>query len=235
MATLIELSEVSKSYSIGEETIHALKEISLSIPKGELIVIEGPSGSGKTTLLNLIGGLEAADSGHVWVDDVDITTMEDAALTEYRRRKVGLVFQFFNLIPTLTALENVRFAAELVGEQAGDPENMLQRVGLAERMHHYPGQMSGGQQQRVAIARALVKNPALLLADEPTGSLDTETGQEILRVMRRLNRDTGQTVIIVTHNTAIGKIADRVIRMSSGMLFEVEEIANPLSTQEIRW
>lgn len=232
---LIQLTGVRKSYTLGGEEIQALKNVSFTVPKGEFVVIEGPSGSGKTTLLNLIGGLEPADSGSVVVADRDVAGLDERALTDYRRHQVGLVFQFFNLIPSLTALENVRFAAELVGDQAGSPEEMLRQVGLGDRMHHYPGQLSGGQQQRVAIARALVKNPALVLADEPTGSLDTHTGQEVLKAMRRINRERGQTFVLVTHNTAIGKIADRVVRMSSGELVEAKEVANPLSTQEISW
>ncbi len=235
LLNLIELKHVRKSYQLGGEEVHALKGVSLTVERGKFAVIEGPSGSGKTTLLNLIGGLEPADGGEVTVDGHNVARLDDRALTDYRRFKVGLVFQFFNLIPSLTALENVRFAAELVGRQAADPDEMLALVGLESRRHHYPGQLSGGQQQRVAIARALVKNPALVLADEPTGSLDTETGQEVLRVMRRINRDRGQTFVIVTHNSAIGKVADTVIRMSSGELLGVEANANPLSTQEITW
>ncbi len=232
---LIELTGVRKSYRFGEEEVHALKGVTLGVERGKFAVIEGPSGSGKTTLLNLMGGLEPPDEGTVNIDGQNIARISDRALTEYRRFKVGLVFQFFNLIPSLTALENVRFAAELVGRQAADPAEMLELVGLGDRLSHYPGQLSGGQQQRVAIARALVKNPALVLADEPTGSLDTETGQEVLRVMRRINKERGQTFVIVTHNTAIGKVADTVIRVSSGELIGVAANANPLSTQEIRW
>jgi putative ABC transport system ATP-binding protein len=232
---LVQLQGVHKSYSLGGEEIHALKAIDLDIPKGEFIVVEGPSGSGKTTFLNLVGGLEPADSGTITVDDQDITRLNEHDLTQYRRRKVGLVFQFFNLIPTLTALENVRFAAELVGEQAGNAEEILTQVGLEDRLHHYPGQLSGGQQQRVAIARALVKNPALVLADEPTGSLDSKTGQEVLVVMRRINRERGQTFVLVTHNTAIGQMADRIIRMSSGQVSAVNKNTDPRSTQELEW
>ena len=232
---LVQLQGIRKSYSLGGEAIHALNNVDLDIPKGEFIVIEGPSGSGKTTFLNLIGGLEPADSGTITVDGQDITRLSEHDLTQYRRRKVGLVFQFFNLIPTLTALENVRFAAELVGDQAGDPAEVLNQVGLGDRLHHYPGQLSGGQQQRVAIARALVKNPALVLADEPTGSLDTKTGQDVLVVMRRINRERGQTFILVTHNTAIGQMADRVIRMSSGEVASSKQNTDPRATQELVW
>jgi putative ABC transport system ATP-binding protein len=232
---LIELNRVGKAYTLGGETIHALRDLTLHIPRGEFVVIEGPSGSGKTTLLNLIGGLERLDSGQLTVDGQTVAALDEHALTAYRRRKIGLVFQFFNLIPTLTALENVRFAAELVPDQAADPAEMLAMVGLGDRLHHYPGQLSGGQQQRVAIARALVKNPALVLADEPTGSLDTRTGQDVLVVMRRINRERGQTFVIVTHNTAIAQMADRVIRLSSGQVAEMHQIADPRATQELEW
>lgn len=235
MTILLDLKQICKSYTLGGETVHALRNVTMEVPAGEFVVIEGPSGSGKTTLMNLIGGLEPADGGNIQVNSIDITTLDEKSLTNYRRNKVGLVFQFFNLIPTLTALENVRFAAELVGKQAASAEDMLAAVGLKARMHHYPGQLSGGQQQRVAVARALVKNPALVLADEPTGSLDTETGQEVLHVMRHINKERGQTFFLVTHNTVISKVADRVIRMSSGELLEVEKVANPLPTQEICW
>ena len=232
---LIALDAVSKHYTLGGETVHALQGVTLDIPPGEFVVVEGPSGSGKTTLLNLIGGLEPADTGRIVIDSQDIAAADDAALTRYRRRQVGLIFQFFNLIPTLTALENVRFAAELVGAQAADPAEVLAQVGLGDRLHHYPGQLSGGQQQRVAIARALVKNPALVLADEPTGSLDAHTGQEVLAAMRRLNRERGQTFLVVTHNTAIGQMADRVIRLSSGTIQDVQVVADPRATQELVW
>ena len=232
---LIHLRNVSKAYTLGGETVRALHNVQLEIPKGKFIVVEGPSGSGKTTLLNLIGGLEPADSGDIMIDGEDITGYDETALTRYRRHKVGLIFQFFNLIPTLTALENVHFAAELVGSDAADPAEMLDIVGLGDRMHHYPGQLSGGQQQRVAIARALVKNPALVLADEPTGSLDADTGREVLIAMRHINRARNQTVVLVTHNTSISQMADHVIRMSSGQVAEVQQIADPRATQEIRW
>ncbi len=230
---LIELHSVQKYYCLGGEDIHALRDIHLNIPKGEFVVIQGPSGSGKTTLLNLIGGLEPADEGRVTVDGQDITALGEAALTLYRRQKVGLVFQFFNLIPTLTALENVIFAAELVGDQAGNAAEILELVGLAPQMNYYPGQLSGGQQQRVAIARALVKNPALLLADEPTGSLDSRTGREVLAVMQDANRERGQTVLIVTHNPAISKIADRVIHISDGNVLAVEQNENAPASADL--
>jgi putative ABC transport system ATP-binding protein len=235
MQALITLDAVSKCYTLGGETVHALRDVTLDIPPGEFVVVEGPSGSGKTTLLNLIGGLEPVDTGRIDIDGQDIAAADDAALTRYRRRQVGLIFQFFNLIPTLTALENVRFAAELVGDQAADPAEVLDQVGLGDRLHHYPGQLSGGQQQRVAIARALVKNPALVLADEPTGSLDAHTGQEVLTVMRRLNRERGQTFLVVTHNTAIGQMADRVVRLGSGTIHDVQVVADPRATQELVW
>jgi putative ABC transport system ATP-binding protein len=198
-------------------------------------VILGPSGSGKTTLLNLLGGLEAADAGAIVVGGQDVTQLTEAALTRYRRHKVGFIFQFFNLLPTLTALENVDMAAEMAGADAHDPREVLEMVGLGDRMDHYPGQLSGGQQQRVAVARALAKNPALVLADEPTGSLDVETGVGVLKVMRDLNRRTGQTFVVVTHNSAISTIADRVIRIGSGKMHMVVENPDPFEPDEVDW
>lgn len=232
---LISLADVTKRYTIGSEVVTAVDGISIDIPPGEFVVILGPSGSGKTTLLNLLGGLEGIDGGTILVDGQDITGMAEMALTRYRRYKIGFIFQFFNLLPTLTALENVDMAAEMVGSNAYDPHDMLDRVGLGDRIGHYPGQLSGGQQQRVAIARALVKNPTLVLADEPTGSLDKETGIEVLKVMRDLNRQTGQTFVLVTHNSAISTIADRVVRVGSGQVHLVLENPEPFEPEEVDW
>ncbi|MBN1287342.1 MAG: ABC transporter ATP-binding protein [Anaerolineae bacterium] len=232
---LISLKDVIKHYVLGSEQITALDGVTVDIPAGEFVVVLGPSGSGKTTLLNLLGGLEAAAAGTICVDGEDITRLSEAALTQYRRHKVGFVFQFFNLLPTLTALENVDMAAEMAGAHAHDPRDMLARVGLGERMSHYPGQLSGGQQQRVAVARALAKNPTLVLADEPTGSLDKETGIEVLQVMRDLNRQTGQTFVVVTHNSAISTIADRVVRISGGKVYMVVENPEPFEPSEVDW
>jgi putative ABC transport system ATP-binding protein len=231
----IVLRDVRKTYRMGANTIAALDGVSLEIKAGEFAVVLGPSGSGKTTLLNILGGLESPDSGDVLMDNAPVAAISEAKLTQYRRHKVGFVFQFFNLLPTLTALENVALAAEMANGRGLDPAEMLRRVGLGDRVDHYPGQLSGGQQQRVAVARALAKKPALVLADEPTGSLDVETGIEVLRVMRALNRETQQTFVIVTHNSAISMIADRVIRLGSGKVQNVIENPDPYEPDEIEW
>jgi putative ABC transport system ATP-binding protein len=235
MMSHIEFKEVCKSYRMGANTITALNRFSVEIEAGELAVILGPSGSGKTTFLNILGGLEQASSGEVCVDGESISALPEAKLTNYRRHKVGFVFQFFNLLPTLTALENVMLTAEMGNGQGGDPKHYLERVGLGDRMDHYPGQLSGGQQQRVAIARALAKKPALVLADEPTGSLDINTGIEVLDVMRTLNRETGQTFVLVTHNAVIAQMADRVVRVGNGEVHQVERNAQPLDPRQLSW
>ena len=231
----ITLRDVRKTYPMGSSLITALDGVSLEIEAGEFAVVLGPSGSGKTTLLNILGGLEALDSGEVLVGGDNIAGLNNGKLTQYRRQKVGFIFQFFNLLPTLSALENVSLSAEMVDGRGHDPAEVLTRVGLEDRTDHYPGQLSGGQQQRVAVARALAKNPALVLADEPTGSLDVQTGIDVLRVMRELNRETGQTFIIVTHNSAISLIADRVIRVGSGKVQNVIHNPAPLEPHEIEW
>jgi putative ABC transport system ATP-binding protein len=218
---LITLEHVGKRYRSGQtlEWVHALSDVTLSLPAGELTVILGPSGSGKTTLLNLVGALDRPTSGRVVVAGHDLTQLSDAALTRYRRATVGFVFQFFNLVPTLTAEENVRLAAELVA-QPRDPLVLLEAVGLANRAHHFPSQLSGGEQQRVAVARALAKDPKVVLADEPTGSLDSETGATVLDLLTGLARDDGRAVLLVTHNAALAARADRVIRLEDGRVAE---------------
>jgi putative ABC transport system ATP-binding protein len=231
----IMLRNVCKTYRMGTTTITALEAVSLQIEAGEFAVILGPSGSGKTTLLNILGGLESPDSGDVLVGGDHISGQSNGKLTMYRRTRVGFIFQFFNLLPTLTALENVALSAEMANGRGLDPADVLNRVGLGDRLDHYPGQLSGGQQQRVAIARALAKNPALILADEPTGSLDVETGIEVLRVMRELNHEAGQTFVLVTHNSAISMIADRVIRIGSGKVHTIIENSSPFEPDEIDW
>jgi putative ABC transport system ATP-binding protein len=228
------LKNVCKSYRMGSNTIHALNNLSLEIEQGEFVVVLGPSGSGKTTFLNILGGLEHADSGEILVGGEAVNQMNETTLTDYRRRKVGFVFQFFNLLPTLTALENVALTAEMA-KDGYNPRQMLERVKLGDRAEHYPGQLSGGQQQRVAIARSLAKKPALVLADEPTGSLDIETGIDVLEVMRSLNRETGQTIVLVTHNAAIAQIADRVVHVSNGAVHNVETNANPVAPRALSW
>jgi putative ABC transport system ATP-binding protein len=230
----INISDVSKSYRMGMFTVDALKKVSLQINSGEFVVALGPSGSGKTTLLNLIGGIDTASAGNIIIDGVDITTLNDHLLTDFRRSHFGYVFQFFNLIPTLTALENVDFAAELMAHPR-DSLEMLSIVGLKERASHFPGELSGGEQQRVAIARALVKAPPILLCDEPTGELDYETGKNILSSIHKLSRETGKTVLLVTHNSAIGDIADRVIKLRSGTITEDTRNEKPIDPQQLRW
>jgi putative ABC transport system ATP-binding protein len=230
----ISLKDVSKRYRVGNNVVRALEQLSMEIERGEFVVILGPSGSGKTTLLNVLGGLECADEGSVCVDDEWVNEMDENALTQYRRRKVGFIFQFFNLLPTLTARENVALTAEMSADSY-DPRILLEQVKLSDRMDHYPGQLSGGQQQRVAIARALAKKPALVLADEPTGSLDLETGIEVLDMMRSLNRETGQTFVLVTHNSAIAQVADRVIRIGNGTVQRVEMNPSPLNPRDLSW
>jgi len=230
----ITLKNVCKSYRMGSNTIHALNNLSLDIERGEFVVVLGPSGSGKTTFLNILGGLERADSGEIIVGGETVNQMNENTLTAYRRRKVGFVFQFFNLLPTLTALENVALTAEMT-KDGYNPQSMLERVKLGDRADHYPGQLSGGQQQRVAIARSLAKKPALVLADEPTGSLDIETGIEVLDVMHTLNRESGQTIVLVTHNSAIAQIADRVVHVSNGAVHKVETSSAPLEPKALSW
>lgn len=231
---LVRLEGAEKTYLMGEVTVPALHPTDLAIRRGEFLVMLGPSGSGKTTLLNLIGGIDRPTSGRILFEGRDITHMGEDEITEYRRRSVGFVFQFFNLISTLTARENVEFVAELVDHPA-DVMEVLSEVGLGERADHFPSEMSGGEQQRVAIARALVKNPTLLLADEPTGNLDYETGKLILNLVKAVNRTRDITVVLVTHNAAIGEIADRVVKLRSGEIVSVEENAEPLDPENLRW
>ncbi len=232
--TLIRLEDVWRSYRMGLVEVRALKGVNLEVGRGEFVVILGPSGSGKTTLLNLVGGIDSPTSGRITVDGVDVATLDERSLTEYRRNHIGFVFQFFNLIPTLTARENVEFAADLVS-WAKDPVEVLETVGLKERADHYPSELSGGEQQRVAIARALVKDPPILLCDEPTGELDFETGKHILSAIRSINEVSCKTVLVVTHNTAIAEIARKVVRLRSGEIVEVRQNEWPIDPQTLRW
>ena len=235
----VQLQNVTKTYQMGEVQVHALNGLDLSIQEGEFVVIVGPSGSGKTTTLNLIGGLDTPTSGELLVAGTDIAGYDQDALTAYRRDQIGFIFQFFNLLPTLTAGENVEFALELADREGQDVHQrarvLLDRVGLAERADHFPSQLSGGEQQRVAIARALAKDPPILLADEPTGNLDFRMGQKVLRVMRDLNQQEGRTVILVTHNTVIGQIGDRVVHLHDGRVAHVEVQKHPLDAEQIAW
>jgi putative ABC transport system ATP-binding protein len=235
----VQLQKVDKTYQMGEVQVHALRGLDLSVRQGEFVVIVGPSGSGKTTTLNLIGGLDSPSSGSVIVAGEDIARYDESSLTAYRRDQVGFIFQFFNLIPTLTARENVEFALELV-EQNGKTvrhraSGLLEKVGLAERADHFPSQLSGGEQQRVSIARALAKDPLILLADEPTGNLDFRMGQKVLRVIQDLNRREGRTVLLVTHNTAIGAMAGRVVHLRDGQIAEIHVNERPLEAEQIEW
>lgn len=232
--SLVQLEAVSKSYRLGEVEVRALWEVSLTIPMGEFVVFLGPSGSGKTTLLNLIGGLDLPTTGRVVVAGRDLSGLDEEALTAYRREVVGFVFQFFNLVPTLTARENVELVSELVA-QPRDVREVLAAVGLAERAEHFPAALSGGEQQRVAIARALVKRPAIVLADEPTGSLDYETAVRVLGVLREAARRMGHGVLLVTHNQEIARMADRVVRLHSGRIERVTTNASPAAPEELRW
>ncbi len=214
------LERVSKTYDMGAVQVQALKDIDLHVPEGEFVLFLGPSGSGKTTLMNIVGGLDVATEGRVWVHGREITALDDEQLTEYRRTDVGFIFQFFNLVPTLTAIENVQLIADLVGSTE-DTARLLESVGLGEYLEHFPSQLSGGQQQRVAIARALVKRPRLLLADEPTGNLDQETSREVLDVIRAMAREVGTTVIAVTHDESIAEPMDMIVRVRSGRISDI--------------
>lgn len=230
----IEFTDVHKVYGQGEAEIHALDGATFSVERGELAVILGASGAGKTTALNILGGMDTATSGTVRVDGRDISGASDAQLVEYRRADVGFVFQFYNLVPNLTALENVELAAQICPDSL-DAADTLAKVGLEARMDNFPAQLSGGEQQRVAIARALAKNPKLLLCDEPTGALDYQTGKQILQLLQDTCRRDGITVIIITHNSALAPMADRLIRFKSGQVTEMSLNAHPTPIARIEW
>ncbi len=219
---------------MGAGEVRALDDVTLDIYRGEFLVVLGPSGSGKTTLLNLLGGIDTPSSGQLLVDGRDIATLPDSELTRYRRHGVGFIFQFFNLIPTLTAVENVEFAAELV-KSPRPPMEVLATVGLEGRADHFPSELSGGEQQRVAIARALVTDPPLVLCDEPTGNLDEETGKRVLGLMRRLGQERNKTFVLVTHNSVIGEMADRVVRLRDGRIASVRVNETPAAPEELHW
>ena len=230
----VEFQNVAKTYHMGEVEIKALHNASFTVEKGELVVIVGPSGAGKTTLLNILGGMDTLSSGKVLLDGREISDMNKRQLTQYRRQDVGFVFQFYNLIGNLTALENVELANQICKNPL-NAEDVLRDVGLHERMKNFPSQLSGGEQQRVAIARALAKNPKLLLCDEPTGALDYQTGKAILKLLQDTSRKTGMTVIIITHNGALTAMADRVIRVRNGTVTSVVKNENPQDIAEIEW
>ncbi|MBN1347035.1 MAG: ABC transporter ATP-binding protein [Phycisphaerae bacterium] len=231
---VLRLENVSRVFRMGEIEVRALVEVDLTINPGEFLVILGPSGSGKSTLLNLIGGIDRPTTGHVWHGQTDLAALNDQAMTAYRRQQVGFIFQFYNLVPTLTAHENVQVATELVDDPI-DPVTALEMVELAERADHFPSQMSGGEQQRVAIARALAKRPELLLADEPTGALDLKTARRVLSLLQRLNDEQHLTVVLITHNPAIAGIARRTIRLVSGGLAESRVNEHPIRAEEVSW
>jgi putative ABC transport system ATP-binding protein len=228
------LQDVSRTYQMGEVAVPVLRHVTFDIQRGEFLAIVGPSGSGKTTILNLVGGLDSPSEGRIWYEDRELTGASPAQLTQYRRHEVGFVFQFFNLVPNLTARENVMLSSEL-SRESQDVDQVLERVGLTERKHHFPSQMSGGEQQRVAIARAVSKNPALLLCDEPTGSLDFETGKKVLRVLVDLNRQWRNTIVVITHNSALAQVADRVMHLRSGQVTSLEVNPDPLPPEEVQW
>ena len=230
----IRFENVKKIYTSGEVEVTALHDVSFQIGRGEICVIVGESGAGKTTLLNILGGMDTLTEGRIWVDGEEVSAYDKKRLTAYRRTEVGFVFQFYNLIPSLTALENVEIAAKLC-KDALDPAAVLEEVGLAERERNFPAQLSGGEQQRVAIARALAKNPKLLLCDEPTGALDYQTGKAILKLLQDSCRESGMTVIIITHNKALCAMADRVIRVKSGTILSEEKNENVVPVEEIEW
>ncbi len=231
---LMRVQNVSKDYRMGEVSVNALQDASFEVFDGEFIVILGPSGSGKSTLLNILGGMDLPTEGKVFVGNEEINNYNDRKLTAYRRDRVGFVFQFYNLMANLTARENVELATEMC-KDAMNIDEVMAEVGLAERKDHFPSQMSGGEQQRVAIARAVAKNPLMLLCDEPTGALDYKTGLLILSLLYKINRQMKKTVIIITHNMAIGDMADRVIKMRSGRIVEVKENENPIPPERIEW
>lgn len=232
----ITIRNVWKTFGEGVTAVHALRDVDLDVPQGQFTVILGPSGSGKTTLLNLVGAIDEGTAGTLDVGGIDLGSLDDKRRIGYRRSEVGLVFQFFNLIPTLTALENVELVADLTGNDGPErARKALEEVGLADRLDHFPSQLSGGEQQRVAIARALAKQPPILLCDEPTGELDFETGRMILALLRRLNRENGQTVLLVTHNAAVGEMADRVVRLRSGEIVEDRLVDDPVEAEALTW
>lgn len=228
------LHQITKIYHMGEIDVQALHAVSLDLYAGEFLVLLGPSGSGKSTLLNILGGLDVPSSGRVWFRDYELTAADDAALTRFRRQSVGFVFQFYNLIPSLTARENVALVTEVATDPM-PPEEALHLVGLGERLDHFPAQLSGGEQQRVAIARAIAKRPEVLLCDEPTGALDFETGKIVLEVIERINTAFGTTTAVITHNAGIAAMADRVVTMRSGEIVQVHRNATRATPAELYW
>ena len=231
----ITFENVCKYYPTGDTVVKAVDNVSFSIEKGEFCVVLGPSGAGKTTILNLLGGMDKATSGRITVDGKEITGMRGPQLTEYRRHDVGFVFQFYNLMPNLTALENVELAQQVCRGRALDPKTVMEQVGLGARLANFPAQLSGGEQQRVSIARALCKNPALLLCDEPTGALDSKTGVQVLALLKDVCKTYGATVVIITHNAMIAPLGSRVIRVKNGGIESIETSEHPADVSDIAW
>ena len=232
--SFIEVKNVTKTYKMGEVEIKALDEVGFGIEKGEFVVVVGPSGAGKTTILNILGGMDTASSGEIFVDNEDITKFDEKALTGYRRDDVGFVFHFYNLVGNLTALENVELALQICKNPL-DADEVLQEVGLSNRMDNFPAQLSGGEQQRVSIARALAKNPKLLLCDEPTGALDYITGKSILKLLQDTCREKGVTILVITHNLAIAPMADKVIKVKNGKIDQILMNKRPTPVEYIEW
>ena len=230
----IEFKNVIKEYQMGEITIKALDKTNFTIEKGELVVIVGPSGAGKTTTLNILGGMDSVTSGSVWVDGKEVSKLKNKDLIRYRREDIGFVFQFYNLVQNLTAIENVELATQIC-KNSLSPEEIIKKVGLKDRRKNFPSQLSGGEQQRVAIARAIAKNPKLLLCDEPTGALDYKTGKQILKLLQDTCRKEKMTVVIITHNTAIAPMADKVIHFKNGKAENIEKNEHPISIEQIEW
>jgi putative ABC transport system ATP-binding protein len=233
-APLFHVRDLAKVYRMGEVEVHALRQVTLALDEGQFVVLLGPSGSGKSTLLNIIGGLDVPTSGRVLYRDTDLTQADEGALTAYRRQHVGFVFQFYNLIPSLTAVENVALVTE-ISDNPMKPEDALGLVKLEGRLDHFPAQLSGGEQQRVAIARAIAKRPSVLLCDEPTGALDISTGIVVLEALQRVNTELGTTTVVITHNSAIASMADRVVRLADGRVTSVENRTEKLAPQELEW
>lgn len=231
---LLSLKNARKEYHTGSVTVPAVEDVSFDLNEGEFVVILGASGAGKTTLLNLLGGMDRASGGEIILGDKNIAAFNDRELTEYRRHDVGFVFQFYNLMPNLTALENVEIAVEICNDHL-DPKTVLESVGLGDRLNNFPAELSGGEQQRVSIARAIAKNPELILCDEPTGALDYATGKKILKLLHDLTAERKKLVIVVTHNAALKDMADKVIRIKSGRIESIEINADPIPVEEIEW
>ena len=234
MSTYIEFSDIKKTYKVGDIEIHAVNGVTFSIDKGEFVIIAGASGAGKSTVLNILGGMDASDGGSFYVDEKEVSKLNQKDLTTYRRNDIGFVFQFYNLVQNLNSLENVELATEIC-KDSFDPKTILNQVGLSDRLYNFPSQLSGGEQQRVSIARALAKNPKLLLCDEPTGALDYTTGKSILQLLQDTCHSTGMTVIVITHNLAITPMADKVIKMKNGKVESITKNETPTPVERIEW